>query len=123
MGPVVSRANVAASTAGRIRLAAKEFLLGRVDDFPEGKGRAFQAGRTTVAVFRTEGKFYAIANRCVHKGASMCDGEIAENGTVIRCPWHNWSFDLATGEHCLDSRERLRTYQVRTEGDQVILSA
>ena len=103
-------------------MAAKEFLLGKIEDFPERKGRAFKAGGRTVAVFRTANKFYAIANRCVHKGASLCEGTVTENGTVIRCPWHNWSFDLATGEHCLDPREKLRTFEVRTEGDHVILS-
>ena len=30
----------------------KEYLIGKIDDIPEGKGRAFQAGRATVAVFR-----------------------------------------------------------------------
>ena len=101
----------------------KQYLLGRLDEFPEGRGRAFQAGRRTVAVFRTNGKLYAVANRCTHKGASICEGELAENGTVVRCPWHNWSFALATGEHCLDRSEKLRTYEIRTDGDQVILCA
>jgi nitrite reductase/ring-hydroxylating ferredoxin subunit len=100
-----------------------EYLLGNIDDFPEGKGRAFQAGTRTVAVFRARGKIYAIANRCTHKGASLCDGELAEDDTVVRCPWHNWSFDLASGRHRLDGNERLRTYEVRLEGDQVILRA
>jgi nitrite reductase (NADH) small subunit len=101
----------------------KEYLLGRIDEFPEGKGRAFQAGTRTVAVFRCNGKVYAIANRCIHKGASMCEGDLTDGGTVVRCPWHNWPFDLATGEHCLDPAEKLRTYQVRLDGDQVILCA
>jgi NAD(P)H-dependent nitrite reductase small subunit len=100
-----------------------EYLLGRIEDIPEGRGRAFQAGTRTVAVFRTNGRIYAIANRCTHKGASMCDGTLAENGTVVRCPWHNWSFDLATGAHCLDRSEKLRTFEVKTDGDRVILCA
>ncbi|MEA2906428.1 MAG: hypothetical protein QOI12_3815 [Alphaproteobacteria bacterium] len=99
----------------------KEYLLGKVEDFPEGKGRAFQAGTRTVAVFRANGKMYALANRCVHKGASICEGDLAENGTVVRCPWHNWSFDLATGQHCLDPKEKLRTFAVKVEDDRVIL--
>ena len=32
-----------------------EYLLGKVEDFPEGKGRAFRAGTRTVAVFRVNG--------------------------------------------------------------------
>jgi len=98
-----------------------EYLLGKIGDFPDGKGRAFRAGGRTVAVFRTDGKLYALANRCVHKGASLCEGDISENGTVIRCPWHNWAFDLASGQHKLDPKEKLRTYQVKLEGDEVIL--
>jgi nitrite reductase/ring-hydroxylating ferredoxin subunit len=100
-----------------------DYLLGKIEDFPEGKGRAFRAGTRTVAVFRTNGKIFALANKCVHKGASLCDGALSENGTVVRCPWHNWPFDLASGQNCLDPSERLRTYDVRLEGDQVILRA
>ncbi len=102
---------------------AKEYLLGRIDDIPEGKGLAFKAGRTTVAVFRSKGKFYAINNRCVHKGASMCEGGLSDDGTAVRCPWHNWAFDLATGENCSDRNEKIRTYEVKMDGDQVILCA
>jgi nitrite reductase/ring-hydroxylating ferredoxin subunit len=101
----------------------KQYLLGKLADFPEGRGRAFQAGARTVAVFRSKGKIYAVANRCVHKGASICDGGLAEDGKVVRCPWHNWSFDLATGQNCVDRNERLRTYEVKMDGDQVILCA
>jgi len=101
----------------------KEYLLGKIDDIPEGQGRAFKAGRTTVAVFRANGKFFAMNNRCVHKGASMCEGEITDGGKVVRCPWHNWAFDLATGVHCYDPNEKIRTYEVKMDGDQVILCA
>ncbi|MEA2976752.1 MAG: hypothetical protein QOF19_2272 [Alphaproteobacteria bacterium] len=104
-------------------MATKPYLLGKIEDIPEGKGRAFKAGKATVAVFRSNGKFFAINNRCVHKGASMCEGELTEGGTVVRCPWHNWAFDLASGEHCYDANEKIRTYEVKMDGDQVILYA
>jgi nitrite reductase (NADH) small subunit len=102
---------------------AKPYLIGKLDDLPEGKGRAFQAGRTTVAIFRVKGNVFAINNRCIHKGASMCEGDLTDGGKVLRCPWHNWAFDLASGEHCFDSNEKLRTYEVKVEDGDVILYA
>ena len=99
----------------------KEYLVGHIDDIPEGKGRSFKAGERTIAVFRSKGEFFAIANRCLHKGASMCEGDLVDGGRTVRCPWHNWPFDLATGQNVLDPGERLRTYKVKLEGDQVIV--
>ena len=37
-----------------------EYLLGKIEDFPEGKGRAFRAGSRTVAVFRTKDKIFLV---------------------------------------------------------------
>ena len=100
-----------------------DYLLCKQDEIPEGEGRAFEAGPRTVAVFRANGKFYAIANKCLHRGASMCDGAIADGGTTVRCPWHNWTFDLESGRNVIDPGESIRTYRVRAEGDNLILSA
>jgi len=72
-------------------------------------------------VFRSNNRFYAIANRCVHKGASMCEGKITPDGAKVRCPWHNWPFELESGRNPIDPRERLRTYEIRLEGNDVIL--
>lgn len=101
----------------------KQYLVGKLQDLPEGRGRAFKAGRAVIAVFRVDRKVYALANRCTHKGASLCEGSLAHEGTVVRCPWHNWSFDLSTGANCLDADERIRTYEVKVDGDQVIVCA
>jgi nitrite reductase/ring-hydroxylating ferredoxin subunit len=53
----------------------------------------------------------------------MCEGDVTNGGKVVRCPWHNWAFDLATGTHCYDPNEKIRTYEVKVDGDQVILYA
>jgi nitrite reductase/ring-hydroxylating ferredoxin subunit len=100
-----------------------DYLLCKTEEIPEGKGRAFQAGQRTIAVVRAKGKFYAMANKCMHRGASMCEGAIADGGTTIRCPWHNWTFDLETGRNVIDPHETLRMFPVRVEDDHIILSA
>lgn len=99
-----------------------DYVVGRVGDFIEGKGQAFRIGRRTLAVFRTRSGFAALPNRCIHRGASLCDGEVVEDGAYVRCPWHNWSFDLATGACRVSEQERVRTFPVRVVGDDVIVT-
>lgn len=49
-----------------------------------------------VAVFRSGGEWHAIEGRCPHKGASLGNGCVQDG--VVTCPWHDWKFDLHTGE-------------------------
>ena len=69
-----------------------------------------------VAVFNVDGEYYAIDNFCPHKGAPLSEGALC--GHVVECGWHGWQFDVRTGE-CLTVQERLRTYQVLVEDDQI----
>jgi len=34
-------------------------------------------------------------------------------GEVLRCPWHQWTFDIATGQCLVDETLRVATYPVR----------
>jgi nitrite reductase/ring-hydroxylating ferredoxin subunit len=101
----------------------KEYLIGNIKDLPDGKGAAYKVGRATIAVFRSGGEVRAISNRCIHRGASMCEGELINDGRTVRCPWHNWPFELETGEHSLDPAEKLRTYRVRLSDGLVFVTA
>ena len=46
---------------------------------------------------------------------------------VLRCPWHGFEYDLATGEPVVPApahrRMRLRTYPVELIGDEVVIAA
>jgi nitrite reductase/ring-hydroxylating ferredoxin subunit len=42
--------------------------------------------------------------------------------SVIRCPWHKWDFEIATGRCLVDARLRVRRYGVRVEGDDLVVS-
>jgi nitrite reductase/ring-hydroxylating ferredoxin subunit len=44
-------------------------------------------------------------------------------GRIARCPWHNWEFDITTGENLADPRKRVRTYEVDVTDGQVYLTA
>jgi nitrite reductase (NADH) small subunit len=40
----------------------------------------------------------------------------------IVCPWHGWEFHMKDGTHVIDSRHRLKKYDVVLRGDQVYVS-
>ena len=100
-----------------------EYIVGKLADLPPGTAIAVTAGHRTIAVFRVGDKFFAINNACPHKGAALCDGEIVVKEGIVRCPWHHWNWRLADGRLESDPRQRLRTYEVAVEGDEIILRA
>jgi nitrite reductase (NADH) small subunit len=68
-----------------------------------------RAGDHAVAVFHVDGAWFAVDDACPHHGASLGDGPV--RGTVVRCPWHEWPFDLTTGE-CQRAPVRVATHEV-----------
>jgi nitrite reductase/ring-hydroxylating ferredoxin subunit len=89
--------------------------LGRADDIPLGEGRAFVVDGEQVAVFRLRnGDLRALSAVCTHAGGPIADGQI--DGTVVICPLHQNTFDLATG--CsLTGQPPLRSYAAHVDGD------
>jgi nitrite reductase/ring-hydroxylating ferredoxin subunit len=61
----------------------------------------------TIAVFRAEGRVYAIDAKCPHAGNPLIEGELV--GTMLVCAFHGWRFDLETGA-CLLGEEPVRRY-------------
>ena len=103
---------------------------------PEAGGlRVVEVGRHRVGLFRVGDSVHALADRCPHRGAPLCAGAtatpivvvddeltIGEPDSVVRCPWHKWEFDIATGRCTVDERLRVRRYAVRLDGDELVVS-
>lgn len=107
----------------------------RVGDFPPGERIAVEAGGRRIGVFNIAGEYFALADRCPHRGAPLCLGRLVppvgcdqagrvthgSERSILRCPWHQWEFDVRTGRAVADSRFRVRIHPVVIEGDEVIL--
>ena len=74
-------------------------------------------GRQILLTSTPQGLF-ATANRCPHEGYPLSEGTL--QGCTLTCNWHNWKFDLASGE-TLVGGDRLRRYPVRTEAGRIWL--
>ena len=61
----------------------------------------------------------ACNNRCPHEGFPLSEGSLDTN-CLLTCNWHNWKFDLRTGESVYGG-DRLRTYPVAVRDDGICL--
>jgi 3-phenylpropionate/trans-cinnamate dioxygenase ferredoxin subunit len=112
-------------------------ILCPADELPPGTRRIFLGvgGTRGVGVFNVAGRYYAVRNICPHKGAPLCRGRLRPHvvgaaagdfafereGEILKCPWHQWEFDIATGWSLYAPRMRVRTYPVTIEQGQLVL--
>lgn len=102
-----------------------------------GEVRLIWLGRHPVGLFCVQDQLYALADRCPHRGAPLCSSGRAVRGialrkgvpaqgpqpSLLRCPWHKWDFDIATGKCLVHPRLRVRSYQVVIDQDEIIVTA
>ncbi|MBC8011886.1 MAG: Rieske (2Fe-2S) protein [Burkholderiales bacterium] len=95
-------------------------------ELPPGARRIVAHGKVTVGVFNVGGVWHAYRNVCPHAGAPVCEGPVSgttlpsrvyeyntgREGSILRCPWHGWEFDLTNGEHLVDPETRLKKIPV-----------
>ena len=91
--------------------------VAKTADVPAGEGRVFEVDGTPVAVFNIDGTFHALDNTCLHHGGPL--GEGICDATTVTCPWHGWQYDVTTGQCINAPGEKVDTYEVQVEGDDV----
>jgi nitrite reductase/ring-hydroxylating ferredoxin subunit len=70
-----------------------------------------------IALFVHEGEVLACNNRCPHEGYPLVEGAL-DASCVLTCHWHNWKFDLKSGE-TIYGGDNLRVYPVKVEAGDV----
>ena len=87
-------------------------LVGPESLLAEGEHMTLEVAGDEVALFRTDGTVYAIADVCSHDGAAIASGRI-EAGAIV-CPRHGARFCLATGKAlCAPAYTDIAAYEVR----------
>ena len=114
--------------------ATNRHVVAQVRDIPPGARLIVEIAGRSIGVFNVAGRFFAVKNSCPHQGGPLClgrtvglataerPGQIAytREGEILRCPWHGWEFDLATGRSVFDpTRTRVKSYPVEVEDLQL----
>lgn len=93
--------------------------IASVDDLKDGEGKIVTANGEAVALFRTNGKFYATTNTCPHKGGPLGEGFLEDS--VVTCPWHGWKFNIQTGISPVAPAVKIQTFDVSISGNDVMI--
>jgi nitrite reductase/ring-hydroxylating ferredoxin subunit len=105
-------------------------VIARAEDLPPGTRKKVSVANRDIVVLNIKGELFALSDKCPHKGASLCNGLLTglvrsdgpgdyqheRAGEILRCPWHQWEFDVRTGRsYCDPRRLRLMQFPVTVE--------
>jgi nitrite reductase (NADH) small subunit len=111
-------------------------IVAKVEEIPPGGRKIVRVAGREVGLFNLDGTFYALKNVCPHQGARVCLGRIVGTtlpsevyefkygleGRILRCPWHEWEYDIATGESVFDPNVRVVTYPVEVVDGEIAVT-
>ena len=125
------------SSAGPTRssTASSRRVIALAAEISPGERRVVQVDGREIGIFNLDGTFYALLNYCPHRGGPLCHGRVRplvtaqsvteltheREGEILKCPWHQWEFDIKTGRALYDPRLRVKAYRVAQEGDEVVI--
>ena len=89
-------------------------------DLKPGENKVVNVNGIDVALFNVDGQFFAINNTCLHRGGPLGEGML--DGDVVTCPWHGWRYNVKTGENAMLPTAKVAPYQVKVEGNDVMVA-
>ncbi|MFP5496398.1 Rieske (2Fe-2S) protein [Pseudomonas sp. 32A] len=110
------------STPDSARLIASSGEFRRVGSVVALRGGEPVAGIVdgqAVAVFVVQDAVIATAGICPHAEGPLHEGIV--EGHLLTCPWHGWQFNLQTGGCEDDPCINLARYEVRIDGDDILV--
>lgn len=89
-----------------------------VAEVPEDGAKAVTVGGQAILICHSEGRFFAIENRCSHAEQPLDCGRVKRGW--IMCPAHGARFDLESGEPISGPTDRaVATFEVRVAGERI----
>ena len=94
----------------------RAIALGEV---PKGGSRVVNLAGHVVALFNSNGRLFALDNRCPHMGFPLDRGTVRD--CILTCHWHHARFDLLTGGTFDQWADDVRVFPLRVEDGAVMV--
>ncbi len=92
-----------------------------ISDLKENIGQRFYLNDVDVAIFKVNGKIYAVSNICPHQHTAQIYEGFVEKGCVF-CPLHGWMFSLDTG-NLFGGSKGLDVYETKIIDEKIYVKA
>ena len=89
------------------------------DQIQPGKCIGVKVEGVFIGIYNVQGEYYAMNNICPHLGGVLSYGFLDNN--CVTCPLHMWEFDVTTGECVWPGEEKIPTYAVKVEGEDILV--
>jgi methionine sulfoxide reductase heme-binding subunit len=87
----------------------------------EGRGKTVCASGERIAVFKHEGRIYALSNVCRHQNGPLGEGRIIDG--CVTCPWHGYQYMPDTGMSPPPFTDQVPVFETRvTAGNRILVN-
>ena len=71
----------------------------------------------SIILIKKDARIFALRNRCAHMSCTLAGGWL--DGYTLKCPCHEWKFDITSGEFLAAREIKVQTYLCKSEGGKV----
>ena len=101
--------------------------VAETSEIPTGKMKMVKIRDEEILIINLDNVFYAIANRCSHRGGDLSKGSL--EGKILTCPVHGSRFDVTSGKNVLGPKlfmfrgntSGLKTYELKVDGNNILV--
>lgn len=93
--------------------------VAETDSLPPGHARTVEVRGQRFALANVNGRFFAVADRCPHRGGPLGAGFL--EGSTLHCPLHGWGFNVTTGACDVRPDQPVSCHRVEVRDGQVWL--
>src|ERR1041384_479257 len=87
------------------------------EEIPADSAKAVHVNGHHLALFRRNGEYFAVDNRCPHMGYPLSKGSIKDG--ILVCHWHHWQFDLKSGACFMNGGDDVQSFPVQVKDGEV----
>ena len=96
------------------------YTLEKLINLSDGYKKVFKIDQHHLMLLQIESKHYVVESFCPHRGHPLTEADL--NGATLRCPLHDYQFDIENGAllHATEEPCRgLKIYELAYEGTEV----